>query len=108
MWEQSSCLPEQQMGLPSKQEPQGQVQLKIPGAPGLPGGLANPELHFRITVSQGCVSTGPPTTPAPHTVRFQFSSVTQSCPALCDPMDCSMPGFPVFQYFLEFAQTHVH
>ena len=25
----------------------------------------------------------------------QFSSVTQSCPTLCDPMDCSMPGFPV-------------
>ena len=26
---------------------------------------------------------------------FQFSSVAQSCPTLCDPMDCSMPGFPV-------------
>ena len=29
------------------------------------------------------------------TVIFQFSSVAQSCPALCDPMDCSTPGFPV-------------
>ena len=28
--------------------------------------------------------------------------------ALCDPMDCSMPGFSVLPYFLEFAQTHVH
>ena len=37
-----------------------------------------------------------------------FSSVTQSCPTLCDPMDCSMPGFPVHYYFLEFAQTHAH
>ena len=35
-------------------------------------------------------------------------SVTQSRPTLCDPMDCSMPGFPVFHYLSEFAQTHVH
>ena len=35
-------------------------------------------------------------------------SVTQSCPTLCDPMDCTMPGFPVLHHFLEFAQTHVH
>ena len=34
-------------------------------------------------------------------------SVPQSCPTLCDPMDCSTPGFPV-HYFPEFAQTHVH
>ena len=27
---------------------------------------------------------------------------------LCDPMDCSMPGFPVLHYLLDFAQTHVH
>ena len=30
------------------------------------------------------------------------------CPTLCDPMDCSMPGFSVLRYLLEFAQTHVH
>ena len=35
-------------------------------------------------------------------------SVAQSCPTLCDPMDCSTPGFPVFHCLLEFAQTHVH
>ena len=35
-------------------------------------------------------------------------SVTQSCPTLCDPMDCSMPGFPVLHCLPEFAQTHVH
>ena len=35
-------------------------------------------------------------------------SVVKSCPTLCDPMDCSTPGFPVLQYLLEFAQTHVH
>ena len=28
-------------------------------------------------------------------VQFQFSLVTQSCPTLCEPMDCSMPGFPI-------------
>ena len=37
-----------------------------------------------------------------------FSSVAQSCPTLCDPMDCSMPGFPVHHQLLELAQTHVH
>ena len=37
-----------------------------------------------------------------------FSSVTQSCPALCDPMDHSTPGFPIHHQLLELAQTHVH
>ena len=37
----------------------------------------------------------------------QFSSVAQSCLTLCDPMDCSMPGFPVHHQLLELAQTHV-
>ena len=39
---------------------------------------------------------------------IQFSSVSQSCPTLCDPMDCSMPGFPVHHQLLELAQTQVH
>ena len=38
----------------------------------------------------------------------QFSSVAQSCPTLCDPVDCSTPGFPVHQQLQEFTQTHVH
>ena len=37
-----------------------------------------------------------------------FSLVAQSCPTLCDPMVCSMPGFPVHHQLLELAQTHVH
>ena len=41
-------------------------------------------------------------------LQYQFSSVTQSCPTLCNPMDCSMPGFPVHQQLLEFTQTHIH
>ena len=35
-------------------------------------------------------------------------SVAQSCLTLCDPMDCSMPGFPVLHHLPEFAQTHIH
>ena len=38
----------------------------------------------------------------------QFSSVTQSCLTLCDPMNHSMPGLPVHHQLLEFTQTHVH
>ena len=34
-------------------------------------------------------------------------SVSQSCPILCDPMDCSMPGFPDLHHILEFVQVHV-
>ena len=44
-----------------------------------------------------------------HTLLvIQFSSVTQSCPTLCDPRDCSTPGLPVQQQLPEFTQTHVH
>ena len=35
-------------------------------------------------------------------------SVAKSCPTLCSPMDCSMPGFPVPHHLPEFAQVHVH
>ena len=37
-----------------------------------------------------------------------FSSVIQSCPTVCDPMNYRMPGFPVHHQLLELAQTHVH
>ena len=39
-------------------------------------------------------------------IAFQFSSAIQSCPTLCDPMDCSMPGLPVHHQLPEFTQTH--
>ena len=38
----------------------------------------------------------------------QFSSVTRSCPTLCDSMNCSTPGLPVHHHLPEFTQTHVH
>ena len=41
-------------------------------------------------------------------VQFSFSSVTQLCVTLCDPMNCSMPGFSVHHQLPEFTQTHVH
>ena len=40
--------------------------------------------------------------------QLSVSSVTQSCPTLCDPMDYSMPGFPVHHQFPDPTQTHVH
>ena len=40
--------------------------------------------------------------------KHEFSSVAQSCPTLCDPMDYSMPGFPDYPQLPELTQTHVH
>ena len=40
--------------------------------------------------------------------RNQFSSVAQSCPTLCDPMNRNTPGLPVHHQLPEFTQTHVH
>ena len=41
-------------------------------------------------------------------IQSQFSSVAQSRPTLCEPMDCSMPGLPVHHQLPELTQTHVH
>ena len=41
-------------------------------------------------------------------LTLQFSSVAQSCPTLCDPMDCSTQGLPVHHQLPEPTQTHVH
>ena len=43
-----------------------------------------------------------------HFIGQQLSSVTQSCPTLWGPMDCSMPGLPVHHQLWELAETHVH
>ena len=50
----------------------------------------------------------PPPTCVSGTCRVQFSSVAQSCPTLCDLMNCSTPGLPVHHQLQEFTQTHVH
>ena len=56
-----------------------------------------------------------PTENKPKTIKkiairssVQVSSVTQSCPTLCNPMDSSMPGLPVHHQLPELTQTHVH
>ena len=49
-----------------------------------------------------CVASSPSCHPAP---RPCCCSVTQSCPALCDPMDHSTPGFSVLHYLPDFSQT---
>ena len=41
-------------------------------------------------------------------LSVQFSSVAQSCPTVCDPMNCRTPGLPVHHQLPEFAQTYVH
>ena len=69
--------------------------------------------HLRVAVLH---TQGPHTTRCPnysshkqilnHSV--QFSSVAQLCPTLCDPMNRSTPGFPVYHQLPQFTQTHVH
>ena len=44
----------------------------------------------------------------PETRWLCCCSVIQSCVTLCDPMNCSMPGFPILHYLPEFAQIQVH
>ena len=41
-------------------------------------------------------------------LKFCCCSVAQSCPTVCNPVDCSMPGFPILLCLSELAQTHVH
>ena len=55
----------------------------------------------------GCQKPMTKQIPAP-TTWVHLSQVTQSCPTLCDLMDCSMPGFPIHHQLLELAQIHVH
>ena len=41
-------------------------------------------------------------------ISVQFSSIAQSCPTFCDPMNRGTPGLPVYHQLPEFTQTHVH
>ena len=54
------------------------------------------------------MSSVKPVASHPVFCRFQFSSVAQSRPTFCDPVDCSMPGFPVHHQLPEPTRTHVH
>ena len=64
--------------------------------------LGSQHLEFRTNKEEWLVNT-------PYfqwRLQAQFSSVTQSCPTICDPMNCSMPGFLVHHQCPELAQTH--
>ena len=63
-----------------------------------PGNLPDPRIKPR----------SPGSDPLPSEPSVQFSSVTQSCLTLCDPMNHSTPGLPVHHQLPEFTQTHVH
>ena len=65
----------------------------------------HPQLRgFFVPASPQCILTMPD-----FPIRsVLFSSVAQSCPTLCDPMDCSTAGLPVHHQLMELAQTHVH
>ena len=43
-----------------------------------------------------------------QSVTLRLTSVAQSCPTFCNPMDCSTPGFPVHHQLTELAETHVY
>ena len=65
---------------------------------------------MRLTIHQ---SIHPAICPFVHSfiqfIKYLVSVlVSQSCPTLCDPIDCRMPGFPVLHQFPKLAQTHVH
>ena len=59
---------------------------------------------------QGAPTPGPPGIPliAQLDHLSSVTSVAQSCPTLCDPVDCSTPGLSVHHQLPEFTQTHVH
>ena len=61
---------------------------------------SNPHVLCLLSLAGGFFITAPP--------GVQFSSVAESCPTFCNPMDCSRSGFPVHHQLPELAQTHVH
>ena len=82
-------------------------------SPGQNTGVGSCSLFQRIFQTQGLVTKGEMALEGRRdklevSHSDQFSSVTQSCPTLCDSMDCNTPGLPVHHQLLEFSQTHVY
>ena len=70
-----------------------------------PGDLPDPGIKpTSPALGSGFFTAKPPRKPP----RIKCCSVAKSCPALCDPMNCSIPGFSVHHNLPDFAQTHVH
>ena len=71
------------------------------------GHVVYPVTHWSWLISSANGQfLNPHSTKQKHSV--QFSSVAQLCPTLCDPMNRSTPGLPVYHQLPEFTQTHVH
>ena len=73
-----------------------------------PGDLPNPGIESR---SPKLWADSLPTEPPCNSKEYhsvQFCSFAQSCPTLCNHMDCSTPDLPVHHQLPEFTQTHVH
>ena len=87
------------MGI-SRQEQRSELPCPPPGD--LPNPGIKPWLLHLLRWQVSSLPLAPPGLP-----RSQSSSVTQSCPPLCDPVDCSTPGLPVHHQIPEFTQTHV-
>ena len=74
-----------------------------------PGDLPNPGIKPVSHVYLHWQASSLPLAPSGKPLaEVQFSSVAQSCLTLCDPMNCSTPGLPVYHQLPEFNQTHVH
>ena len=72
-----------------------------------PGDLPDPEIKPTApALAWAFFTTELPAKPS--TLSVQFSSVVQSCPTLCDPMNHSTPGLPVHHHLPEFTRTHIH
>ena len=83
-----------QMNLFTKQKQNTDLEIKLMVTKGeMSGEGINQEIRININTQLSSV---------------QFSSVALLCLTLCDPMDCSLPGFPVHYQLLELAQTHIH
>ncbi|KAM9683000.1 inosine triphosphate pyrophosphatase isoform 2-T2 [Dama dama] len=76
------------------------------GDPNEPIRLFKGRTMGRIVVPRGCRDFG--WDPCFQPDGYEQTSVARSCLTLCDPVDCSTPGFPVHHQLLELAQTHVH
>ena len=76
-----------------------------------PGDLLNSRIEPRSSVSSSLQANSLPLSHQGNLMTLasdQFKAVDQSCPTLCDPMDCSTPCSPVHRQLPELVQTHVH
>ena len=80
---------------------------RLPGEQ-LFGGREGRDRRIKITKKPHMKINRLPMARISTSTAVQFSSVTQSCPTLGDPMNCSTPGLPVHHQLPEFTQTHVH